>query len=259
LAVSLKVDWLPSFQDMLSESRPEGVVVATPDQMHGANSMDCIAAGIPALIEKPLADDVVAAHGLVEASERAGVPLLTGHHHRRHNPMIQRAKAEIDSGRLGQIVSVHGMFWLIKPDGYFEVSWRREKGAGPIFLNLIHDVDLLRYLCGDIVAVQAAQSNRVRGNGVEETAVVILHFASGALGTVIVSDTIQSPWSWEFSAGENPALSHVLERVLPDRRHEGIAGYFATRSMASPESGELVGTDRARAAEARERRPLGLQ
>src|SRR3982751_4755499 len=172
LAVSLKVDWFPSLQDMLHENRPAGV----------------------------------AAQALVEASERVGVPLLTGHH-RRHNPMIQRAKAEIDSGRLGQIISVHGMFWLIKPDDYFEGPWRREKGAGPIFLNLIHDVDLLRYLCGDIVAVQAAQSNRLRGNGVEETSVVILLFVSGALGTVNVSDTIQSPWSWEFTTGENPAYS----------------------------------------------------
>ncbi|MET4792764.1 putative dehydrogenase [Bradyrhizobium japonicum] len=143
-------------------------------------------------------------------SSGRGVPLLTGHH-RRHNPMIQRAKAEIDSGRLGQIVSVHGMFWLIKPDDYFDVTWRREKGAGPVFLNLIHDVDLLRYLCGDIVSVQAAQSNRLRGHAVEETAVIILHFASGALGTVNVSDTIQSPWSWEFTAGENPAYSHTQE------------------------------------------------
>jgi len=210
LAVSLQVDWFPSFQDMLSENRPEGVIVATPNQMHVANGMECIAAGIPALIEKPLADELVAAQALVEASERAGVPLLTGHH-RRHNPMIQRAKAEIASGRLGQIVSVHGIWWLIKPDDYFDVTWRREKGAGPIFVNLIHDVDLLRYLCGDIVAVQAAQSNRLRGHAVEETAVIILHFASGALGTVNVSDTIQSPWSWEFTAGENPAYSHTQE------------------------------------------------
>jgi predicted dehydrogenase len=139
LAVALKVDWFPSFQDLLSEDRPEGIVVATPNQLHVANGMDCIAAGIPALIEKPLAVDVVAAQALVEASERAGVPLLTGHH-RRHNPMIQRAKAEIDSGRLGQIVSLHGMFWLIKPDDYFDVAWRREKGAGPVFLNLIHEL-----------------------------------------------------------------------------------------------------------------------
>jgi predicted dehydrogenase len=210
LAQSLGVGWFPSLESLLSDHRPDGVVVATPNQMHVANGLDCLAAGLPALIEKPLADDVVAAQKLVEAFERASVPLLTGHH-RRHNPMIQRAKAEIDSGRLGQIVSVHGMFWLIKPNDYFDVVWRRERGAGPVLLNLIHDVDLMRYLCGDIVAVQAAKSNRVRGLAIEDTAVIILHFASGALGTVNVSDTVQSPWSWEFTAGENPAYSHTQE------------------------------------------------
>jgi predicted dehydrogenase len=210
LAQTLNVDWFPSFQAMPPQLRPEGMIIATPNQMHVANGMDCVAAGMAALIEKPLADDVTAAAALVEAAERAGVALLTGHH-RRHNPMIQRAKAEIDNGRLGQVVSVHGMFWLIKPDDYFDAAWRREKGAGPVLLNLIHDVDLLRYLCGDIVAVQAAQSNRLRGNAVEDTAAIILHFASGALGTVNVSDTIPSPWSWEFTTGENPAYSHTLE------------------------------------------------
>jgi predicted dehydrogenase len=195
---------------MPAQERPEGMIVATPNQMHVTNGMDCIAAGIPALVEKPIADDIAAAEALVDAAERSRVALLTGHH-RRHNPMIQRAKAEIDSGRLGQIVSVHGMFWLIKPDDYFDVAWRREKGAGPILLNLIHYIDLMRYLCGDIVAVQAARSKALRGNEVEETAVILLHFASGALGTVNVSDTIQESWSWEFTTGENPAYSHTQE------------------------------------------------
>ena len=210
LAQSLNVAWYPFFQDIAPEDRPEGIIVATPNQMHVANGMECIEAGLPVLIEKPIADDLVGAEALVDSAERRGVPLLVGHH-RRHDPMIQRAKEEIDSGRLGQIVSVHGMFWLIKPDDYFDVAWRREKGAGPILLNLIHDVDLLRYLCGEIVAVQAAQSNRVRNYAVEETAVIILRFASGALGTVNVSDTIEAPWSWEFTAGENPAYSHTPE------------------------------------------------
>jgi len=210
LAQTLNVGWFPSFQEIPREDRPEGIIVATPNQMHVANGMDCIAAGVPALIEKPIADDVTAAEALVDTAERNRVALLTGHH-RRHNPMIQRAKAEIDSGRLGQIVSVHGMFWLVKPDDYFDVAWRREKGAGPVFLNLIHDVDLMRYLCGEIVAVQAAHSNRLRQNSVEETAVIMLHFASGALGTVSVSDAIQSPWSWEFTTGENLAYSHTQE------------------------------------------------
>ena len=210
LAQSLNVAWYPLFQEIAPEDRPDGIIVATPNQMHVANGMECIEAGLPVLIEKPIADDLAGAEALVDSAERRGVTLLVGHH-RRHDPMIQRAKEEIDSGRLGQIVSVHGMFWLIKPDDYFDVVWRREKGAGPILLNLIHDVDLLRYLCGEIVAVQAAQSNRVRNYTVEETAVIILRFDSGALGTVNVSDTIQAPWSWEFTAGENPAYSHTPE------------------------------------------------
>src|SRR5215470_17577880 len=100
LAQSLGVAWYPRFQDMPREDRPEGIVVATPNQMHVANGMACIDAGIPVLIEKPIADDVAGAESLVDTAERRGVPLLVGHH-RRHNPMIQRAKAEIDSGRLG--------------------------------------------------------------------------------------------------------------------------------------------------------------
>jgi len=210
LAAALNTPWYASFTEMKASDIPDGVIVATPNQMHVANGMDCIAAGLPVLVEKPLADDLVAAEVLVDAAEREGVPLLTGHH-RRHNPLIQKAKAEIDAGRLGRVLAVHGTFWLYKPDDYFDPQWRREKGAGPILTNLIHDVDLLRYLCGEVVAVQAAESNILRGHAVEETAVIILHFASGALGTVTVSDAIQSPWSWEFTSGENPAYTHTQE------------------------------------------------
>jgi predicted dehydrogenase len=80
-----------------------------------------------------------------------------------------------------------------------------------VFLNLIHDVDLLRYLCGDVASVQALESNALRGNEVEETAVILLRFASGVLGTVNVSDKIVAPWSWELTSGENPAYSHTPE------------------------------------------------
>ncbi len=50
------------------------------------------------LIEKPIADDVMAATTLVDMAEAAGVPILVGHH-RRHNPLIRRAKVAIDSRR----------------------------------------------------------------------------------------------------------------------------------------------------------------
>ncbi|HEX6015840.1 MAG TPA: Gfo/Idh/MocA family oxidoreductase [Geminicoccaceae bacterium] len=210
LAEGKRAPWFPSFAAMIAEDRPEGVLVATPNQMHVENGLECVAAGVPALVEKPLADDVIAATRLVEAAEAAGVPLLTGHH-RRHNPLMRRAKEAIDSGRLGKIVAVHGICWFYKPDGYFDVPWRREKGAGPVFLNLIHDVDNLRYLCGDVASVQAEETNALRGNEVEDAAVILLRFASGVLGTFSVSDAIVSPWSWELTSGENPAYPHTAE------------------------------------------------
>lgn len=203
LAASLDVPWHPTIAALIATAKPDGLIIATPNQLHVANGLDAIAAGIPALIEKPIADDVAGAGRLVAAAEAAGVALLIGHH-RRHNPMIGRAKAIIDSGRLGRIVTVHGLFWLMKPDDYFDAAWRRAAGAGPILLNLIHDIDLLRHLVGEITAVQAMQSNAIRGNAVEETAVVILRFESGALGTMNVSDTVVAPWSWEHTSAENP-------------------------------------------------------
>lgn len=204
LAIRHGVPWFTDFAAMLAAGRPDGVVIATPNALHETHGLQAIAAGLPALVEKPLADGIAAGIRLVEAGEKAGVPVLTGHH-RRHNPMIQRAKAIIDAGKLGRIVTVHGFFWLMKPDDYFDTPWRRELGAGPVLMNLAHDIDLLRYLCGEVETVQAFQSNAVRGNPVDETTVVILKFASGALGTVNVSDTVVAPWSWEHTTGENPA------------------------------------------------------
>jgi predicted dehydrogenase len=196
--------WFPSFGAMIETDRPDGIIVATPNQVHVANGLEAIAAGVPALIEKPIADDIAAGEKLIAAAEAAGVPLLVGHH-RRHNPMIQKAKEIIDSGELGRILVANAMFWLFKPDDYFDIDWRRQAGAGPVFLNLIHDVDNLRYLFGEIIAVQARESGAVRGNAVEETSVILMEFAGGLLATASVSDAVVAPWSWEMTTGENPA------------------------------------------------------
>ena len=193
-----------SIAELLAKARPDGMIIATPNQMHVAHGLEAVAAGIPALIEKPVADDPAEGLRLVEAAERAGVQLAVGHH-RRHNPKIAAAKAIVESGRLGRIANVHASFWIKKPDAYFDVAWRRMPGGGPVLLNLIHDVDLLRHFCGDVTEVRALASNAIRGNPVEDSCVALLRFASGALGTVTVSDAIVAPWSWELTAAENPA------------------------------------------------------
>jgi predicted dehydrogenase len=203
-AAGLGVPWFPDLSEMFAAEKPDGVILATPNQLHVEHGLACVAAGVPALVEKPISIDVPSARKLVEAAEAAHVPLLVGHH-RRHNPLIRAAKDKLAAGAVGSIIAVHSMFWLYKPDDYFDAAWRRQPGAGPVLLNVIHDIDLMRWLCGEIAAVQALESNAVRGNAVEETAAILLRFENGALGTAAVSDTIVGPWSWEMTSAENPA------------------------------------------------------
>jgi predicted dehydrogenase len=191
----------------LAEVKPDGVVIATPNHLHLAHAELCIDAGIPVLIEKPIADTLEKADRIATLSEAAGVPVLIGHH-RRHNPIVARAKEVVQAGTLGEIVAVNGQFWLYKPDDYFEATWRKGPGAGPALINFIHDVDLLRHFCGDLVEVQAMRSNAQRGTAVEDTAAILLRFANGALGTFSMSDTVVAPYSWEMSSGENPIYPH---------------------------------------------------
>ncbi|MFP8780798.1 Gfo/Idh/MocA family protein [Hydrogenophaga sp. RWCD_12] len=201
LAESLDVPWTPDHLSALERLQPQGAIVATPNPQHVPMALDCLARGVAALVEKPLADSVTEAQQLVDAQKACGVPVLVGHH-RRHNPINRQARETIASGRLGRIVGANAMACFYKPQGYFAMAWRREPGGGPVLINLIHEIDMLRFLCGEIVQVQALSSNAVRGYPVEDTAAALLRFENGALGTVLLSDTAVSPWCWDMCAGE---------------------------------------------------------
>ena len=194
-----RVDALP---DLITAS--DGIILATPNHTHRPLAEEVLRAGLPVLVEKPLADTAANARHIAEVSAATGTPVLVGHH-RRHNPLVAKAKEIVDSAALGAITTVHGNCWLPKPDSYYEQGWRQESGAGPLFINLIHDVDVLMYLCGPITHVQALEANTQRQAQAEEVVVATLRFANGALGTLNLSDTALAPWSWELTAGENPA------------------------------------------------------
>jgi predicted dehydrogenase len=194
--------WHADHRALLEQEKPDGLIIASPNALHLQMALDCVAAKTPALIEKPVTDTVAAAQRLCAAVKRTGVPMLVGHH-RRHNPIIKAARETVANGKLGQLTAVVGLWLLRKPDDYFEVVWRREQGGGPLLINLVHDIDNLRFICGEIVEVQALTSNKVRGFAVEDSAALLLRFGNGALGTVTVSDATPAPWSWELTSGEN--------------------------------------------------------
>jgi predicted dehydrogenase len=228
LAGKFSVPLFPSLAELFERDKPDGVILATPNRMHVGGGLECVAAGVPVIVEKPVGDTVEGATRLVEAGETAGVPVLTGHH-RNYSPIMATAREIVRSGRLGPIVAVVGTALFHKPDDYFDVGdgWRREPGGGPILLNLIHEVNCLQSLVGDIVRVQAVTSNATRGLPVEDTAAMVFTFAGGALGTFLLSDTAASARSWEQTSQENAAYP-----TFPDEDCYHIAG--TTGSLSVP-------------------------
>ena len=202
-AVQQRVEHFEDLTSMLDRARLDGVIIATPNTLHVPAGLACVQRGIPMLMEKPIADTVESAQQLSDAAERAGVALLVGHH-RRHNPVIAKAREIVRGEKIGRLTAVAALWLIQKPTSYFDVSWRREPGGGPVLINLIHDIDDLRFICGDIASVQAFASSAARGFPVEDTAAIVLRFANGALGTVTVSDAVAAPWSWEITSGEAP-------------------------------------------------------
>jgi len=234
-AAQFNTTLFPTLGDMLSESSVDGVIIATPTQLHVEQAMSCVEANCPVLVEKPIAVQASEAEILVQAADKASVPLLVGHH-RRHNPIIKRAREIIHSGDIGAVRAVHGTCWFYKPDSYFDVApWRKQNGAGPISVNLVHDIDLVRYLVGEVVSVQAQAAPSARGFANEDVAAAVLRFDNGAIGTITVSDSIAAPWSWEHTSSEYPIYPVTKENCyliggsngslsVPDLRlwkHEG--------------------------------------
>lgn len=192
------------YRKLLDEARPEAVIIASPNQLHAEQGIACARRGIHILIEKPVTDTLDSAASLIAEVRKAGIQSLVGHH-RRHHQQVRTLKATLGDRRIGDVVGVSAIWATHKPAAYFEIApWRSQAGGGPILINLIHEIDFLRFTIGEIVAVEAVASNRQRGFAVEDTAAALITFDNGALGTFFISDSAVSPWTSEQGLGEAP-------------------------------------------------------
>jgi predicted dehydrogenase len=224
----------------LSGMTPHGVILATPSHHQVRGAFDCLQHFTPALIEKPLADNFDDVVALRAALQFRAVPVLVGHH-RRHSASLIEAQRVITSGELGRIVSVNSSALFCKPDSYFnEGLWRKRLGGGPLLINLIHEIDNIRFLCGsscgDIVAVQAMASNSVRGFEVEDSAAITLRFENGSLGSLILSDAAAAPRSWEQTSGDDPAYARY-----PDQDSCFVAGTLGSIAVPTLQRWQVQG------------------
>ena len=187
----------------------DGAIIATPTFLHKDNGIAAAKRGWHMLIEKPVTATPEEALALSEAVDTAGLHCLVGHHRRQH-PAIHKLKEIVQDGRIGTIVTSSLIWAMRKPDDYFQNNWRSTDGS-PVMINLIHDIDLIRFVLGEIDDIQAIAGKSLRDGGRVESGAILMRMASGLTATISFADTTPSPWGFEAGINENPHIAESFQ------------------------------------------------
>jgi UDP-N-acetyl-2-amino-2-deoxyglucuronate dehydrogenase len=179
----------PSLGELLAQTEPDVVVLATPSGLHPAQTIEAAQAGRHVVTEKPMATRWRDGLRMVEACDRANVRLFVVKQNRR-NATLQLLKRAIDGGRFGRIYMVNiNVFWS-RPQSYYDsAAWRGtwEFDGGAFMNQASHYVDLLDWLIGPVESVQAYTATLGRDIEVEDTGAVAIRWRSGTLGSMNVT------------------------------------------------------------------------
>jgi predicted dehydrogenase len=190
----------------------DGAIIATPTGLHADHGIAAARRGWHVLIEKPVAADLQGALALQATLDSAGVGSLVGHHRRYHAP-VRQLRAMLADGVIGTPVTASLIWAMRKPDRYFEGNWRTA-GGSPVLINLVHDIDILRFVMGDISDVVCLPGQPLRDSGRIESGAVALRFTQGATATISFADTAPSPWGFEAGTGENPNIGTTGQDMM---------------------------------------------
>jgi len=180
-------------ETMLAHPGVQLASICTPPYAHPAQVLACAAAGVHALVEKPMAVDLQGCDRAIAAADQAGITLGVVSQRRFYEP-VRRVKAAIATGKIGRpaLGTVTVMGW--RDEAYYRMDpwrgkWATEGGGGLLTLTT-HQMDVVPWLRGPIDAVFGYWANLNHPYiEVEDTAVAVARFKSGALGTLLVSNS----------------------------------------------------------------------
>jgi UDP-N-acetyl-2-amino-2-deoxyglucuronate dehydrogenase len=175
---------------VLDRSDIDVVCVCVPSGLHAAIGAQVAAAGKHVVVEKPIDVTLEAADRLIDACRRQGVKLTVVSQH-RFDPGVTRLHDAIAAGRLGRLVLGDAVIKVYRTQPYYDsAGWRATwtlDGGGALMNQGVHYVDLLGWLMGPVDRVVARCATVAHAIPVEDVALAVLTFASGALGMVEAS------------------------------------------------------------------------
>ncbi len=179
---------VPAFYDaqqMLDSLHPDVCHVTTGGYEYGSDhhapTMQALAAGCHVLCEKPISNEIAEAEEMVAAAREKGLCFGVNLNH-RFTPAARLAKKWVDEGRLGHLLFVNMGMWIKNPNEsspYFQI-----KALHP------HTVDVMRYFCGDVEAVQCF-ATKAPGRSIWSTAQFNMRFVNGVVGSLTGSYDIE--------------------------------------------------------------------
>lgn len=190
---------------LLLREKPDFAVISTPHTLHERIALDCIQAGIPVLVEKPMAATMAAAERMVAASEKAGIPLAVIHNYGARPQGVLALKL-LEDGAIGRPFLYRseslGMGWQIGAEG-FDRDWRTRfavAGGGCLLDNGYHAVYAALAMLGPVESVYARVGTFQREIETDDTALLLLTHACGG------TSSLQVAWS---ANGESMPVNEI--------------------------------------------------
>ncbi len=207
------------FGVLLRDAAPDIVDICTPTPSHRASIEQAAADGKAIFVEKPLARTLEDCDAIVNAVERAGVPLMAGHVVRWF-PAYREAKRIVDGGGVGAPAAIRAERLAGFPHrGSHSPSWYADpaQSGGVVLDAMLHDFDWLRWCFGPVSRVYAhGLHGQTDHAGLLDYALVTLRFASGAVGHVTGSWAHSGAMQTRFEiAGDTGLLEFDSARAVP--------------------------------------------
>jgi predicted dehydrogenase len=180
-----------SYEAAAAHPRVDALLFCTPHHLHAENVRLAAKHRKAALLEKPIARTLDEADEMLAEAHAAGIPFMVGENY-HFAPAFVAARRLLAAGAIGEVRQI-----LAAPRGYRQPGgWRRARsatGGGVLIDSGVHYVHLLRDWAGPIAEVSAvAPPNLFRESEGEDTAFVLVRFASGAVGALAAS--VAAPW-----------------------------------------------------------------
>jgi len=178
------------YRDLLNQPDIDAVIIASPNGMHAEQAIAAAQAGKHIYLEKPMALNLDDCRKVADAVARAGVVCDMGYH-RRLNPLVQYAKGLQSEGKLGDMVMAESDYVHYIPGDWDIWSWlgKEEIAGSLIHAGAGHNIDLLRYFCGEVAEVSCFKDIRMPRKiqvETEDIAIINLRFESGAMGRAVL-------------------------------------------------------------------------